>query len=368
MISGDSLNGPESDERGQIVSYLSDIPIPAIVVSGAGEVIYMNDVMARLAGDTHSGEIIGGEWIAPQDNSFCADCPERPRLMPSSSSASVSLLAAIRLPSQRNALIRVYSDTGDHSYILYEDIISGLLQKVSFINKFSSSHFTSVMDEDGLCPASLADMVNLAIKTPELEHLEIENMVDPLQAVKRASPIIVRRVVQNIVTETESLTFSGPVRIGNKTKASHGADGIEHILFFKIDAGHSMGKRMSSELMAVALRLKLFARNMTAATGFITEPPAVLSDGSSVEIQFSFSDPLKKANEAVAFNFPYNSKNLSAREKEVAEMIRAGLSNEKISGILGISTATVKQHLKAIYRKEGVRSRIELIFKDSPSV
>ena len=54
---------------------------------------------------------------------------------------------------------------------------------------------------------------------------------------------------------------------------------------------------------------------------------------------------------------------LSARERGVLELILEGKSNKQIALELGISTRTVEFHLKNIYAKFHVSSRIELILK-----
>ena len=54
---------------------------------------------------------------------------------------------------------------------------------------------------------------------------------------------------------------------------------------------------------------------------------------------------------------------LSKREWEVVKLLLQGKSNELIALSLGISTSTVEFHLKNIYAKFQVNSRIELILK-----
>ena len=58
---------------------------------------------------------------------------------------------------------------------------------------------------------------------------------------------------------------------------------------------------------------------------------------------------------------PFNR--LSKREWEVVGLLLQGNSNKQIAASLGISTRTVEFHLKNIYLKFEVRSRIELILK-----
>lgn len=54
---------------------------------------------------------------------------------------------------------------------------------------------------------------------------------------------------------------------------------------------------------------------------------------------------------------------LTAREQEVLELLYQGLSNQQIAKRLFISMNTLKFHLKNIYRKLGVSSRLEAIKK-----
>ena len=51
--------------------------------------------------------------------------------------------------------------------------------------------------------------------------------------------------------------------------------------------------------------------------------------------------------------------NLSPRESEVHELLAQGLTNEEIGKVLYISLSTTKVHVKHIYEKLGVRSRLE---------
>lgn len=50
---------------------------------------------------------------------------------------------------------------------------------------------------------------------------------------------------------------------------------------------------------------------------------------------------------------------LSSREREVLSLVARGLRAPEVAGMLGISTHTVRDHIKAIYRKLDVSSRAE---------
>ncbi|WP_448626079.1 LuxR C-terminal-related transcriptional regulator [Geodermatophilus sp. URMC 64] len=51
---------------------------------------------------------------------------------------------------------------------------------------------------------------------------------------------------------------------------------------------------------------------------------------------------------------------LTERQREVAELVAQGLSNEEIAGRLFLSLATVKSHLTAVMRRLDVRTRTQL--------
>jgi DNA-binding NarL/FixJ family response regulator len=50
---------------------------------------------------------------------------------------------------------------------------------------------------------------------------------------------------------------------------------------------------------------------------------------------------------------------LSAREREVLDLVTAGMSNEEVAKHLVISSNTVKFHLRMIYSRLGVHNRVE---------
>jgi DNA-binding NarL/FixJ family response regulator len=52
---------------------------------------------------------------------------------------------------------------------------------------------------------------------------------------------------------------------------------------------------------------------------------------------------------------------LTKREQELVPLVAHGLTNKEISGRLGLSEHTIKNHLFRIYEKLGISSRVELI-------
>lgn len=55
------------------------------------------------------------------------------------------------------------------------------------------------------------------------------------------------------------------------------------------------------------------------------------------------------------------SKTLTKRQQEVFALIVKGLCNREIAFLLGISENTVEQHIRSIYKKLGIRNRVEAV-------
>lgn len=53
-----------------------------------------------------------------------------------------------------------------------------------------------------------------------------------------------------------------------------------------------------------------------------------------------------------------NGARLTARQKEVMELLAEGKSNKQIASVLGISEGTVKVHVNAAFRALGVHNRV----------
>lgn len=75
--------------------------------------------------------------------------------------------------------------------------------------------------------------------------------------------------------------------------------------------------------------------------------------------------PIESAFNACATLSPSNHKeeHLTAREREIIQLVKKGFSNKEISEILFISVNTVKKHLQNLYEKLNVTNRTELCYR-----
>jgi DNA-binding NarL/FixJ family response regulator len=94
----------------------------------------------------------------------------------------------------------------------------------------------------------------------------------------------------------------------------------------------------------------------------ISDASAQLGFHGVIDISLSGEEILKKAFEAQKRESKLENsvlKNLSLREREILTCLASGLQNSEIADLHRISSATIKSHLTSIYRKLGVRNRVE---------
>ena len=97
--------------------------------------------------------------------------------------------------------------------------------------------------------------------------------------------------------------------------------------------------------------LEALRRDLDRISGVLSELRGNL--GSSAAAAASGADPRKR---------------ISQREREVFEFMVAGESVSRIAATLHISEHTVRNHVKAIYRKLGVNSRVQLVCRFGEAV
>lgn len=93
---------------------------------------------------------------------------------------------------------------------------------------------------------------------------------------------------------------------------------------------------------------------IVAAIRDVHQGGAPMSGEIARKVIAQFREPLETAEEV---------ENLSAREREVLELVAQGMNNKEIAGRLGVSVDAVRWHLKHIYLKLHVHSRTQAALK-----
>jgi len=83
----------------------------------------------------------------------------------------------------------------------------------------------------------------------------------------------------------------------------------------------------------------------------------------SAEIARPVVEAFHKPQPRAASDVAANSVHLSKRETEILDLLTTGLANKEIADRLGLSVETVRVHLRRIYEKLHVHSRIEAAMK-----
>lgn len=352
---------------GKVVEFLQTTPLPASIVSKSGEIIFLNQRMLNIINLNENSRVYKCSWLTEKDNGSCPDCAEAPvlegRCFVTRENSDVTLLAAVRVQQANNALVRLYSNGAPLSPDETKTHTNRLLKIASPYIANGEEDSPLDFNSDWLCGASLWQIVQNVIDSHNTHTMKIKNRVKKTVSVKATNPMLVGRTISKILFELYAMKSQGPVTIENLEPDSLPASANDHIISFTAKSSKSFGKGRSSELTAIGLRLKLFCDHLIQATGYYFPEPSLFQRDGFLKIQLPVPDLLEAIDNQFSGFSNGPSSSLSSREQEIVDMVRAGSDNNSISSSLGITHATVKQHLKAIYRKLGVNNRIELIFR-----
>ncbi|HEB73163.1 MAG TPA: LuxR family transcriptional regulator [Nitrospirae bacterium] len=363
MIKEESVGGM----FGKVVEFLQTTPLPASIVSKSGEIIFLNQQMLDIIDLDESSSVYKCSWMIEKGSGPCPDCAEAPvlegRCFVTHENSDVTLLTAVRVQQANNALVRLYSNGASLSPNETEIHTNRLLKIASPDMADDKADGPVDFNSDWLCGASLWRIVQNTIKSRDTHPMKVENRVKKTVNVNATNPMLVGRTISKILFELYAMKNQGPVMIENLEPDSPPASANDHVVSFTVKSLKTPGKGRSSELTAINLRLKLFCDRLVQATGYCFPEPSLFQRDGLLTILLPVADLLESIDNQFSGFSNGPSSSLSFREQEIVDMVRAGYDNNAISSSLGITHATVKQHLKAIYRKLDVNNRIDLIFR-----
>lgn len=162
------------------------------------------------------------------------------------------------------------------------------------------------------------DIILMDVEMPKLDGINATRMI-----LERYPNI--RILILSVYNEDERVIAA--IRAG---ASGYILKDAEHKEFIKIIRSTYAGETITSPFLA----------NLT---------PGTLSDHDALSIDEEVETKIKEG-----FSF-------TEREKEMLKLLLKGKSNKEISSLTYVSTETVKSHLQNIYRKLGVKSRLEAV-------
>ncbi len=118
----------------------------------------------------------------------------------------------------------------------------------------------------------------------------------------------------------------------------------------------AIGERLRRARRRADARVQLAA----AAEGFATCGTPSWAERAEIELAATGGPSRSPSAGADPSPGPTGADALTARERDVCELVAAGRTNREVAAALFLSPRTVEHHLRAAYRKLGVRSRTEL--------
>jgi DNA-binding NarL/FixJ family response regulator len=172
-----------------------------------------------------------------------------------------------------------------------------------------------------------------------------------------------RTVLQGTTLNSESREDAPAVIVlGSDDRVVSLTDNAERLLDELADAGAPDPEKLPTMIRAVSLQARSRPRNRHSIAVSLRSPQghwltvraAPLDGGQRVAVVIEQARATEQASLILA------AYGLSARERDVAQCVRRGLSTGGISEALHISQYTVQDHLKSIFNKTGFSSRGEL--------
>ncbi|MFW2331956.1 MAG: helix-turn-helix transcriptional regulator [Nitrospinota bacterium] len=359
-----------NDGLGQLTEFIDQLELPTSIVEHPnGNLIHLNRQMFEYLKGDLTQTPYKCSWINSKDLLECPDASDIPTLegrcfMPRGMDEELVLVFALRLESYNFALLRIYATPA----LLGNKMIDRTLLRAL---QFASS--SDVVEDDsvsqrkyGLSKVILKDIVGRVISLTK-NNQKINNMIAPTAVALHVDPLSLHRLSSGILSELDRISGSAQKLVSYEPSRLN--DTPSHIITYTIVISEPQTKSKVSGLGSMLMRLQRLRKQIVDLTSYSIEPIKINSTPTGAVVELEFADVWSRSDLALTANeAPPSDWSLSPREEEIVEMISSAYSNEDIAFALGIKSATVKQHLKSIYRKANAKNKMDLIFSRNISV
>ncbi|MDH5638327.1 MAG: helix-turn-helix transcriptional regulator [Nitrospinota bacterium] len=346
------------NQLSEAVALLAKAGAPACITSSTGELIFANGPMKAAIGSWEDA-VYRCAWINSMPDKSCPECAEIPTLAGRcffTREDQYHLAGAVRLSGAQGALARLYLKAGQKQDKRTINAIGALVSM-----GMDSGHRGLDQRISWLSAARLHSVIDTAAAEFGL-GATVQNVVDPDKVLGSTAPLVLRCAVSQLLRQLALAKPVGSILVGYMPRGRF-ADGTQsQALVFHMQSSITGKKALKSRLGAIRFRLQSYFALLPSVTGYRTPAPDISSHGCEIEARLPIHDPIEKVAEPEDGGV-LEGMGLSPRELEIVEMTRMGYDNKAISSMLEISEHTVRQHHKALYRKFGVNSRLELIFE-----
>lgn len=351
----------------EISGFVSGLSFPACVIDGSGKLALINPAMSRSHGERGEFSIPGSCSFTPSGElNGCANCSHYavtngncviPRVTPSS-----RLVLAAGLEKHGGSTVAFYTGNSEPDLMAAHVALGEILSLAGYGEKGKSRPAKVPTPARWEASVRLKDMVERAVEGLDFGESGFDLNVGGEVTMGFESLSAARLVISRMAAELLGLESVGPLMARSFSKPGKGA--TAHVISIQANLGRSAAKSLLNEISAMELRLAGYCQRLGRVMGLSVPTPHTLIGGGKADLRFElgggFAIPeghgrIPRAGRAF--------EGLSSREQQVLEMVVAGLANQEISKKLGIMASTVKQHIKNIYKRTGVRSRLELTLR-----
>ena len=162
-----------------------------------------------------------------------------------------------------------------------------------------------------------------------------------------------------------SIVFMAKVILDNKQRAVHYLVIVTALIIWNYIAfawGETANNLDGQNAMRMPLDMTIiFWFIVNAATITFIFRTSFAEAYGTVEVEPEIADAIVEAGKDTIFEDLQEEYGLTDREKELCQLIYQGRSNAEISESLFITESTVKTHIYNLYRKTGVKNRMEIL-------